>query len=368
MRSLLRWTVLGLAIALAALVMALSGAQAAPVRPLPQAPSAPVQINSNQQCLDCHTKPDQTLYLTIDQAGFEAGLHAKAEPSVGCMGCHTDITGYPHGPLAAKNLREVAISFSKVCATCHDTEAAKQLDSMHQHQLDAGNENAAVCSDCHNPHYTVKPDEPRARIANTCARGHSGIAQEYRNSVHGQDLFQGDNPDVPVCITCHGVHNIQDPRTAKFLLYSPDLCKKCHGNLELMRKYGIRTEVFDTYVADFHGTTVTLFQRITPDQVPNKPLCIDCHGVHSMQRVNDQPQSIRENLLTTCQKCHPGATPNFPDAWLSHYPPSPDRYPLVYFVNLFYQVFIPGVLGGMAIFVAADAYRRITRRLKGGRA
>ena len=60
---------------------------------------------------------------------------------------------------------------------------------------------------------------------------------------------------------------------------------------------------------------------------------------------------IKENLLDRCQVCHPDASENFPTAWLSHYIPSPQNYPIVYWVNIFYSIFIPTVLGGMAILV-----------------
>jgi hypothetical protein len=75
----------------------------------------------------------------------------------------------------------------------------------------------------------------------------------------------------------------------------------------------------------------------------------------------------KENLLATCRKCHPGADANFPTAWLSHYTPNPSQAPVVYFVDLFYKVFIPGVLGVMVVFVATDAGRRIVRRRRGQR-
>ena len=48
----------------------------------------------------------------------------------------------------------------------------------------------------------------------------------------------------------------------------------------------------------------------------------------------------------------------FTDAWLSHYEPSPRAFPIVYYVNLFYILFIPVVLGGMLFFVLTDIYRR----------
>jgi hypothetical protein len=135
-----------------------------------------------------------------------------------------------------------------------------------------------------------------------------------------------------------------------------------------MAPYDLNTDVLNTYVADFHGTTVTLFEQRSPDQLPNKPLCIDCHGIHDIKSVQDPESSVvKTNLLTTCQKCHPGATENFSGAWLSHYTPSPDHNALVYYVNLFYQILIPTLVGGMVVFVVTDAGRRIAGRIKGGR-
>ena len=69
-------------------------------------------------------------------------------------------------------------------------------------------------------------------------------------------------------------------------------------------------------------------------------------------------------MLAACQKCHPDATVNFPDSWLSHYSPSPDKYPLVYYVNLFYKFLIPVVLGGMGVLVASDIFYRVRKRMK----
>jgi len=72
---------------------------------------------------------------------------------------------------------------------------------------------------------------------------------------------------------------------------------------------------------------------------------------------------VKANLLATCQKCHPAATENFPDSWLSHYIPARDRAPVVYWARLAYNILIPGVVGGMALFVGTDfVRRRIERR------
>jgi hypothetical protein len=65
--------------------------------------------------------------------------------------------------------------------------------------------------------------------------------------------------------------------------------------------------------------------------------------------------------------CHPGATDNFSVGWMSHYIPLQDTYPVVYFVNIFYQLLIPTVLGGMAILVVLDissVFRQKRRKSK----
>jgi predicted CXXCH cytochrome family protein len=285
--------------------------------------------------------------------------------------CHTDINDYPHPDYNKNSLRELNVSLynatRQACQGCHNDEAAKALDSVHQQTLEAGNNNAAVCADCHNPHYltsaAARPDVP-----DVCARCHSDIAGQYKESVHGAALLDERNPDVPTCIDCHGVHNISDPRTVAFRNNIPQLCAKCHTDPKIMDKYGISTNVLSTYVADFHGTTVTLFEKRSPDQPTNKPVCTDCHGVHSITRPDD-PQTgiaLKANLLERCQRCHPGATANFPDAWMSHYIPSPKEYPIVYYVNLFYKFFIPAVIGSMVVFVISDIIRRQINRRKGG--
>jgi hypothetical protein len=352
---------------------------AAPKAGPAKSPSAQVD---NSACLKCHSKQDFTLTmssgeilpLTISEGKFNQSIHGENE--IACTDCHSDFTGFPHAELKAASPREIAITYYTICEQCHAEQYNKVLDSVHQRALAGGDKNAAVCTDCHNPHEQGRLTDAatgellaaaRVHIPQTCAQCHSGIYDAYQYSVHGAALTGEGNMDVPTCIDCHGVHNIQDPTTAQFRNETPMLCAKCHANETLMEKYDLPTNILNTYVADFHGTTVTLFEQNSPDQPTNKPVCTDCHGVHNISRV-DNPQTgiaLKQNLLVKCQRCHPDATANFPDAWMSHYVAGPDNYSLVYYVNLFYKFLIPAVLGGMGVFVVTDFIRRLIERRKG---
>lgn len=331
-------------------------------------------VIENQVCLGCHANPSlsvklpsgETLSLFTDGKRFDESIHGKLGQR--CTACHTNITGYPHPPIGAKDARDFSLQMYTLCRQCHDKLYQKTLDSIHAKHLAAGDRNAPVCTDCHTAHYVTNPQQPRSRIPQTCSKCHSKIYDQYKTSVHGAALLDQSNPDVPTCVDCHGVHNIGDPTTAAFRLKSPVTCSNCHTNQAIMRKYDISTDVMGTYVADFHGTTWELFEKVSPDAPTNKAVCYDCHGVHDIKKIDDPKSSVfRENLLKTCQQCHPDATPNFPESWLMHYRTSPTEFPVVYYINLFYNILIPITLGGMALFVLTDIARRVFNRIQKGR-
>jgi hypothetical protein len=345
------------------------------------APSS--QEVSNDTCLSCHSNQSmiktfpsgEELSLFIDASKFEVAVHGQE--GLNCIDCHAAMAEIPHPEFAVQTYRDAKFQLYTVCKECHLEQYTSVLDSVHQTALAGGDENAAICTDCHNPHTQTRITNKdtgeillgaHLAIPQTCARCHSAIYDTYKESVHGAALTEEGNQYVPTCIDCHGVHNIQDPTTAQFRNDTPLLCAKCHTNEVIMKQYGISTDVIDTYVADFHGTTVTLFEKTDPDLPTNKPVCTDCHGIHDIKRVDDPTAGIalKKNLLVKCQRCHPDATVNFPDSWMSHYIASPEKFPLVYYVNLFYKILIPGVLGGMVLYVLTDIYRRFIARKKGG--
>lgn len=320
----------------------------------------------NGRCLTCHSSPDvmlqfddgNTVSAHISSSAYAASVHGQQEMT--CGGCHPDHEAFPHPELTASNERAYTLEQNETCLTCHPDQADRVQDSMHAQTLAEGNNEAAVCVDCHGAHDTVSLHEARVRIATTCRKCHAGIYDAYSHSIHGKALREENILDVPTCVDCHGVHNIGDPTTTQFRLNSPNLCGSCHADEALMAKYDISTDVFETYVADFHGTTVTLFEKQSPDHPTNKAVCYDCHGVHDILSM-DNPEAMaasKQNLLETCRKCHPDATTNFPDSWTGHFQPTFDRQPLVATVNLFYAILIPGLIGFMAFFVGIDGARK----------
>ncbi len=321
---------------------------------------------TEEDCLKCHRDPHlstklpsgEVLSLYVDEKTYYASVHAAED--VTCMDCHPNIRGYPHPPLFAWDRRDLSIGYYTRCKACHEEQYRQNLDSMHARELAAGNRNAPVCTDCHGYHDVQTLKKPRTRIVQTCAKCHSAIYNQYKESVHGAALIGEGNPDVPSCIDCHGVHRMENPLTVWFRLRSPLMCADCHTDPERMSKYNISTEVWDTYVADFHGTTVELFIKQSPDQPTNKPVCTDCHGVHDIKKVTDpEARVVKENLLKTCRECHPDATANFPTAWVGHYRASPDRYPLVYYVDLFYKILVPLVLGFFGLVIGLETWHDV---------
>ena len=325
----------------------------------------------NEYCLGCHesgniilTFPSgEMLSAVVPRTVFDASIHGEA--GLTCIDCHTDIGQYPHDPLSAVTRRDLAIELYTSCFGCHESEYTDTLDNMHTEALAGGNRAAALCTDCHGAHNVTHPSVDTTAIPRTCRNCHSEIYDLYAGSIHGDALIEHDNQDVPTCTDCHGAHDVEGPSHSEFHLFSPKICEDCHADESLMGKYGISTEVFDTYVADFHGTTVMLFEEIAPDQTTNSPVCIDCHGVHNILAADEVDSTVyRENLLLTCQRCHPDATANFPNSWLKHYQPTSDQAILVWLVNWFYRLVIPGVVGGMFIWVTIDWIRDHQHRRK----
>ncbi len=334
---------------------------------------SPIQpTGDNGYCLLCHSQEGRTSTLTdgttldlyVSPEILANSVHGESNPdgALGCIDCHGE-NAFPHTD-TPQSTRELAIESAQICIQCHTDQSEALQDGVHAEGLERGNQRAAVCTDCHGAH-DVQPivDHP-AFTAETCGTCHTVVFSEYSESVHGQALLVEGDTNVPTCTTCHGVHGIDRPTNAQFRNRSPELCAECHADEDLMKEYDISTNVFNSYLTDFHGTTVALFDQQDPDVASNKAVCYDCHGVHNITPADDSKSQVaKENLLATCQQCHPDATTDFPDAWVGHFEPTADNQPLLFFVEWFYKILIPLVIGGFVVLVSSDIFRRIRLRV-----
>jgi len=331
---------------------------------------------TNDSCLVCHAEEglsmvlpsNEVLPLTMDAETLDASAHGvHADEEVRCVDCHNDMAGYPHADFPDVDYRTWQLKMSLVCGNCHEDEALDRQESVHARLIAAGKFEAASCADCHGSHDVQwadpeKHEVDRMHMVNACGQCHSTIAEDYKQSIHGQEAAKG-NADAPTCSNCHPAHQILDPRSAEFRLQSPELCGQCHADEELMRQYDISTDVFDTYVADFHGATVAIFEATEPDEITNKAVCSDCHGAHLILPPTDENSSVMSaNLVKTCQRCHPDANESFTASWMGHYRPDWRHYPIVTAVQWFYWLIIPFTLAFFAVFVSTDAFRTIKDR------
>lgn len=268
--------------------------------------SSELRSETNSDCLKCHATPDwdmtlpngDTLQLTFDETSYKQSVHGEMM----CLDCHSGYQLFPHPKMTADNARDYSLTFHDTCKQCHSDQFDQVRDSVHEELLQTGNTNTPLCVDCHQPHaqsYMKDMVETAGEgvyswTSQICENCHQDQFESYTMSVHGEALLAGGNEDLPGCVDCHNIHEISNPMQAKFRKDSVDMCAKCHTDSGIMEKYGLETNVLDTYVV-FHDTTVTLLEDYNPDSLTNKPTCYDCHGIHDVgimtppQIVSDMP-------------------------------------------------------------------------------
>ena len=228
---------------------------------------------------------------------------------------------------------------------------------------------SANCSNCHGAHEIKSVADPlslvsRKNIIKTCGTCHVGIQRDYLEGVHGKDFVKGIK-DVPVCTDCHNEHAILSPENINSRVYSTkvaQVCSRCHDDIALGRQYGFLTSRLKTYNESFHGTAA----RFGETRVAN---CASCHGFHDIRASSDPKSSInKENLPATCGQCHPGASRHFAEGRIHSAPEQIDtaKYRTSHVVKNVYIFIIAAIIAVMLVFIAADLLRRILRKEKHG--
>ncbi len=112
----------------------------------------------NATCLECHAqegiegtlKGGSTFPVFVDSGHWAGSVHGQG--GLSCVDCHADQSSIPHPEVTEKTRRDITLRYYTVCQVCHEENYKKELDSIHQKSLASGNKEAAVCTDCHNPH------------------------------------------------------------------------------------------------------------------------------------------------------------------------------------------------------------------------
>ena len=269
----------------------------------------PCDTAGRVDCSSCHVKQSENYTESI-----HGQLHAKADPDApyctDCHGAHKAISRFDDkSPIFRRNV-------PNLCAKCHrEGEKAavrykgEQTDIVRSYQMsthgkgviESGLISSAVCIDCHTSHMELPASDPRssvnaANIAQSCAKCHRGIYEQFEKSIH---VTAETKEKLPACADCHTAHNITRVDRDKFLQQVGYQCGECHK------------DVAETYFQTYHGKAYQLGYT-------KAAKCSDCHGAHDILQPSDPASHLsRWNVVATCKKCHPYAGRQF-TGYLTH--------------------------------------------------
>ena len=308
-------------------------------------------------CGRCHTVAAQQLQSQAHGRALAAG----AEVAPTCVGCHGS-----HGvtsrwdPTSRTHFTQV----SQQCGSCHLDALEDFTAGIHgQRRPGPAVPNAATCVSCHGAHAVggtgdAESSTARRRVAMTCAPCHQDAFHGYRVSAHAVAVAAGD-PHAPTCVDCHRPHRtaaidaVDSPVSA--LRVSEETCARCHESVELTERHGVPIEVVGDFRDSFHGLVLAAGDR----RVAN---CASCHGTHEIRPASDPLSTVhRDNLDTTCGKCHPGAAEGFARGGVHHRPRS-FGHRLVDGMRSMYLVLILVAVGAALAHNGLDLNRRLLDR------
>lgn len=211
---------------------------------------------AKNSCLDCHGAMPEPLGVTAET--FSQDIHAQK--GLTCVSCH--------GGNANSDDPEKAMS-----------RAAGWTGKIEHRQV------PQLCGKCHSDPAFMRQYNPSLR---------TDQLGQYRTSVHGKRLAQGD-PKVAVCTDCHSVHNLRppnDPRSTVNPVNVAKTCSRCHADANYMQGYSIPTDQYAKYNSSVHHEALAVRGDLSA------PTCTTCHGNHGAA-----PPGV-DNVRNVCATCH----------------------------------------------------------------
>ncbi len=352
---------------------------------------------SDKECMKCHNEvglrsvDGRNMFVEIGE--IKSSAHSK----IACAQCHTEVS--PQYKRPCEPIKE------KVkCSNCHEAISEEFLKSRHGQLLLAKDPNAPNCTECHGTHKTLSRKDPSSpsfpiNIPTLCAKCHRegekaavrykgperDIVKHYVESIHGKGLLKSGLTVTATCTDCHTPHSelpVSDIKSSINPKNLPNTCGKCHHGIyehftqsihytskkekklptckdchsahvikradmdmfrfEIMDKCGrCHEEIAKTYFDTFHG-------KVSKLGYTRSAKCYDCHGAHDIFPTEDPRSHLsRQNVVKTCQKCHPGATRKFA-GYLSHATHhDPKKYPYLFY-SFWFMTFL--LVGTFAFF------------------
>ena len=352
---------------------------------------APAATPKDSDCLECHEKGTGPAAGTVHEGLSCTDCHTVSlkdhpdtpPPAVECGACHDDVVrdlaasvhgatdgssgkaratcsschGAAHAilPKTDPGSKTAKKNLPATCGGCHANPEflakhhvpfAHPVESyklsVHGRAVEAGNEKAATCSDCHGSH-TIRPArDPKSpinhwNVVHTCAQCHGEIAKTYAGSVHGKAVAESV-PGAPVCTDCHGEHAILAPSEPGSLVnparVSSVTCGRCHGDERLAARYNRPPGRCSP-----SGTASTGWRCArAPDRgqlriLPRRPRHPAVQG--------PALEGESANLAKTCGACHPGAGSRFALGPIHVREGGATEQPIVRWIRLFYLWIIP---------------------------
>ncbi|MHB8835733.1 MAG: cytochrome c3 family protein [Candidatus Methylomirabilia bacterium] len=322
-------------------------------------------VHADLDCTDCHGDvkdvPHDAPLKKVDcsqchdkvQAVYNGSIHGTAQKSgvkeaARCPDCHGR-----HNIFSPKDSRSTVypLNLVETCGSCHSNAAlAKKYEipvadayqkykvSVHGRALlRSGLVVSAVCNDCHGTHDILPHTDPKSRInykniRTTCGVCHTGVLEQFDQSVHGKALVSGatlpSGKGAPTCIVCHHSHSITRITEEDWKLHNLVECGNCHSDR------------INTYRETYHGQVTSLgYAKVAR--------CSDCHGSHNILPESDPKSTLAAgaNKVQTCRKCHPQANENF-----TKYMPHGDhkdreKYPILFYTFYLMTALLFGTFG-----------------------